>query len=883
VEKVLVSPAQIPLKYHARQAFLERIAPRYQTASLAQKSLLLDRFVEMTGYARKSAIRLLNHPSPSSGLIQRSRLPLHGPEVQQALFLAWKAANYICAKRLVPFLPTLVPSLERHGHLQISEKHRGELLTMSSSTAERFLRNQRKPRPHGISTTKAGTMLKHHIPIRTFAGWENTRPGFLEVDLVAHCGGHTQGSYLYTLTLTDVATGWTECLPLLARTADLVVKALERARTLFPFPILGIDTDNGAEFINEDLVAYCEREHLTFTRGRPEQKNDQCFVEERNREVVRRVVGYDRLVGEHACRQLAELYRALHLYVNCFQPSMKLVSKQQEGNRVRCVYDPAKTPLQRLLLSEILPASKQQELSEIVQRLDPLGLAEQVEQLQHAVFRCAVSSPSFGASSHAASLLRFSSEPSLSEPGPARSTEPDPAATLSSTLPQQQERTPFLNWRRSSTNPFASEGERLLAWVQAHPEWSVRTLFEELERLFPGRYPLAQYPALQRAVRKIRAHLHKQAEDPWPLEIIHGPLPDVSASESGEHQGLQSTNEHAATSAGELPSRPPAFEPPQATHEANEPEVGILFSIDQAIQSFLQERRTAGREGKTLAWHQVALCSLRAYLARHDLGFLEAITTAVVRNWLAGLRSEPLETGTVRTASTINAYARSARAFCHWLVRKGVLARTPFVKGTVPKATSQLTRLITSEEFEQLLGACGQTFALMDHATARNRALLWLFWETGLLVTEVCGLRLWDVDREQGQVRIQRPDESERSVPLGANALQHLLWYLDQFRLSEAKAETGEGAIFLSEKRRPLTPNAITLFFLRLSSRAGMSGKGVNPSVLRDTFAVRYLRQGGHAKTLQKLLGLASRAALKRYQEAARSFPHQTPEPRISE
>src|SRR6202035_3646207 len=148
---------------------------------------------------------------------------------------------------------------------------------------------------------------------------------------------------------TDVATGWTECLPLLARTSDLVVRALERARTLFPFPILGIDTDNGAEFINADVVAYCEREHLTFTRGRPEQKNDQCYVEEKNYSVVRQAVGYDRLVGEQTYQQLRELYRALRLSVNCFQPSMKLLSKQQEGAHLQRIYDPAKTPLQRLL------------------------------------------------------------------------------------------------------------------------------------------------------------------------------------------------------------------------------------------------------------------------------------------------------------------------------------------------------------------------------------------------------------------------------------------------------------------------------------------------------------------------------------------------------
>ena len=297
--------------------------------------MLLDSFIEMTGYARKYAIQMLNREPQGKLAILRPRLPIYGPEVQQALFLAWRAALYICPKRLVPFLPFLVPSLEQCGRLWLNAEQRRQLLAMSSATAERFLRTQRKPTPRGLSTTKAGTLLKQQIPIRTFAGWENTRPGFLEADLVAHCGGHIEGSYLYTLTLTDVATGWTECLPLLARTSDQVLKALERARTLFPFPILGLDTDNGSEFINEELFAYCEREHLTFTRGRPEQKNDQCFVEEKNRSVVRHMVGYDRLVGEHACGQLAELYRALHLYVNCFQPSMKPVSKHQEGDRVR--------------------------------------------------------------------------------------------------------------------------------------------------------------------------------------------------------------------------------------------------------------------------------------------------------------------------------------------------------------------------------------------------------------------------------------------------------------------------------------------------------------------------------------------------------------------
>ncbi len=253
---------------------------------------------------------------------------------------------------------------------------------MSAATADRLLASQRKLSQRGHSTTRAGTLLKQQIPIRTFQEWNENRPGFLEADLVAHCGTDIEGGYLYTLTLTDVATGWTECLPLLYCSQETVLAAFQQARLLFPFPILGIDTDNGGEFINEAVIVYCEQAHITFTRGRPYLKNDQCFIEQKNGAIVRQVVGYDRLVGEHAYRQLTELYRALRLYVNCFQPSMKLLSKQREGKKVRYVYDPAKTPLQRLRLSGVLPTQKQQELTEVAQALDPVGLLDQLEQLQ---------------------------------------------------------------------------------------------------------------------------------------------------------------------------------------------------------------------------------------------------------------------------------------------------------------------------------------------------------------------------------------------------------------------------------------------------------------------------------------------------------------------
>jgi Integrase core domain len=275
------------LSYRAKREVLLQIAPRYREASSALKEVILDEFVATTGYARKYAIRLLNHPVDIKLTIERPRLPRYGSEVQQALHLTWTAANHICAKRLIPFLPTLVETLERHGHLHLSEECRNQLLSMREAPADRMLRPYRKQERRGISTTRSGTLLKKQIPIRTFQDWNEVKPGFLEADLVAHCGTQAEGSFLYTLTLTDVATGWTECLPLLNRGQEAVVAALRRAQQLLPFPILGIDTDNGAEFINLELLAYCEQEHITFTRGRPQKSNDQCYVEQKNGQIVR--------------------------------------------------------------------------------------------------------------------------------------------------------------------------------------------------------------------------------------------------------------------------------------------------------------------------------------------------------------------------------------------------------------------------------------------------------------------------------------------------------------------------------------------------------------------------------------------------------------------
>lgn len=300
-----------------------------------------------------------------------------------ALLQIWRVANCIAAKRLVPCLPEFVDALERHGELQLDPETRTLLLSMSISTADRLLRPHRsRPSGRGRATTKPGSLLKKCIPVRTFADWNDTRPGFVEVDLVAHCGQSPTGQYLNSLNMTDVATGWTECLAVLNKSQRQVSKAVAAARQRFPFPLLGIDSDNGSEFINANLLRYCAQEGITFTRCREYHKNDQAHVEQKNWSVVRQFVGYDRYVGTAAQRKLEALYQVLRLYVNFFQPVQKLVSKERIGARVRKRYDTAKTPYQRVLESEHVSAHSKQHLREQYAGLNPAALLRQIEALQ---------------------------------------------------------------------------------------------------------------------------------------------------------------------------------------------------------------------------------------------------------------------------------------------------------------------------------------------------------------------------------------------------------------------------------------------------------------------------------------------------------------------
>jgi len=452
------------MSFQAKRELLAQTGSRYRAAPPQQKRAILDEFVAATGYARTYAIRLLGQPSvPPSAPVTRPRARIYGPDVVEALTVAWAAANYVCAKRLVPFLPELVASLERHGHLALSPEVRSQLLTLSPATADRLLRPLReRARPRGIGTTKAGTLLKHKVPIRTFAEWDDVRPGFMEVDTVAHCGTRAEGPYLSSLVLTDVATGWTECLPLLRHGYDDVLRALDQVRGLLPFPLRGLDTDNGSEFLNFPLLEYCERAEITFTRGRAYRKNDQCYVEQKNGSIVRQIVGYDRFEGELAYHQLAELYRALRLYVNVFQPSLKLQLKRREGSRVYRRYDEARTPLQRLLAADVLAEASRARLMALTEALDPVQALRQLHLLQEALWRHAIASPQ----ATPAPTVRFILPPAA----PAGvAVEPSGAVSLRAHRSPPQRGVPART-SATPTDPFVDEADTIDAWLATQPE-----------------------------------------------------------------------------------------------------------------------------------------------------------------------------------------------------------------------------------------------------------------------------------------------------------------------------------------------------------------------------------------------------------------------------
>ncbi|MFQ5875036.1 MAG: transposase family protein [Dehalococcoidia bacterium] len=361
--------------------YAEAIRERYQRASRREKVRILDEFTQVTGYHRKAVIRLLGRERIRLRGRRRGRPRQYGEEVTAALKVVWEATDRLCSKRLQPFLPELAGILQERGELKVTPEMSKQMCQLSASTIDRLLRPyKRLGRRRPFSTTKPGSLLKAAIPIRTFADWDERRPGFLEVDLVAHCGESTEGFYLTTLSAVDVATGWVECRGVWGKGQQRVGSAVHHISQRLPFPLLGLDSDNGSEFINQHLYAYCQRKQITFTRSRPYKKNDSAHVEQKNWSVVRRVVGYDRYATRDALEQLNRLYHYLRLHINFFQPVMKLQHKTRHGAKVHKVYDTARTPYQRLLESGVLSTQQRDELAKLCHTLNPVQLLAHINQ-----------------------------------------------------------------------------------------------------------------------------------------------------------------------------------------------------------------------------------------------------------------------------------------------------------------------------------------------------------------------------------------------------------------------------------------------------------------------------------------------------------------------
>lgn len=381
------------------------VAPRYRKARKKEKGLILDEFTKLTGYGRRYGSYVLRSHGKKIWINtetvlmsdvrkqnKRKKERIYDDAVVIPLKKAWEMMDYICGKRLAPILKELIPRLIRFGEIRLTEQAKDKLMKISPATIDRILAPERKKyKIKGRANTKPGTLLKNQIPIRTFSEWNDKRPGFVEIDLVGHDGGNGSGEFLQTLDVTDVATGWTETQAVRNKAQQWVFEALKDIRGRLPFPLLGIDSDNGGEFINNQLYRYCQEEKITFTRTRSYRKNDNCFVEQKNYSVVRRAVGYARHDTPEEQAIINDLYKELRLFTNFFQPSMKLIGKTREGSKVVKKYDKPLTPYRRVLASVDISYSDKVKLKTLYRNLNPAALKRRITKFQQRLLRLSAS------------------------------------------------------------------------------------------------------------------------------------------------------------------------------------------------------------------------------------------------------------------------------------------------------------------------------------------------------------------------------------------------------------------------------------------------------------------------------------------------------------
>lgn len=372
----------IAIKTKPGKEYFRELKKRYQTSSKGQKRIILDEFTQTTGYHRKHAVVLLKGSyTQHQGVLHRPH-KVYSKEDADILEKAYELLGWICSKRMKSSLTLAVDELIKAGKVTISKEDRKRIIGVSPATIDRlFKKHKKRPRLKGRSYTKSGTLLKNQIPIRTFSEWNENKVGFEEIDLVAHDGGIAKGDFAHTLNWTDVKVQWTEQVAVINKAQVHVFAGIERIRRRLPFPLLGIDSDSGSEFINDQLYRYCIKEKITFTRGRPGKKNDNPFIEEKNDSVVRNWVGYGRFDTQAQVDTLNELYELLRLYTNFFLPVMKLKKKIRVGSKIKKIHDKATTPYKRILRARDVSKKVKDKLRNQYKTLSLVDLKDQIDEV----------------------------------------------------------------------------------------------------------------------------------------------------------------------------------------------------------------------------------------------------------------------------------------------------------------------------------------------------------------------------------------------------------------------------------------------------------------------------------------------------------------------
>lgn len=395
------------LDMRTKKSITKELAKRYQKARKKDKTKILNEFTTLTGGNRSYASWLLRNCGRKvvkyqKGKetiifvgeivkIKRRRKRIYDDEVKKALARIWWIMDYPCGKRLVPVLPEIIEKLKRCGEWKWRDEVAEKLREISSSTADRILRSYKKKMEIKCrSKTKPGTLLKLKIPIRTYSELEKETPGFLDADLVGHDGGNVKGDYIHTINAVDPVTDWSGRVSVRNKAQVWTLEGMKRIEEKFPYPILGIHSDNDSAFINAHFSRYCEERRIEFSRSRPGRRNDNCFVEQKNWSVVRKVVGYMRYDTEEELELMNELWDVVDRYENYFQPVMKLVKKEREGSRIRRRYERAKTPYQRVVENERISEEVKEKVREEYDKLNPVKLKREIMRLQNKLFKLAI-------------------------------------------------------------------------------------------------------------------------------------------------------------------------------------------------------------------------------------------------------------------------------------------------------------------------------------------------------------------------------------------------------------------------------------------------------------------------------------------------------------